>query len=99
MSENSANGTGEQRGADRRGVAGQALARALRGRCVRRGPSRPGRVSYSTSREAGCSPVPGCGAALFPSDTKFESGSGWPSFYRALDDGVDQRAQSTGASA
>lgn len=28
----------------------------------------------------------GCGTALFDADTKFKSGSGWPSFWDALDD-------------
>lgn len=30
----------------------------------------------------------GCHAQLFDSQTKFESGSGWPSFYEAIDEGA-----------
>ena len=30
----------------------------------------------------------GCGRSLFSSDTKYESGTGWPSFYQPLDGAV-----------
>jgi peptide-methionine (R)-S-oxide reductase len=30
----------------------------------------------------------GCGTALFDSDTKYESGSGWPSFFKPLEQAV-----------
>ena len=40
-----------------------------------------GSGEYAFSKDAGMYRCAGCGAELFASDTKFDSGTGWPSFY------------------
>jgi peptide-methionine (R)-S-oxide reductase len=48
----------------------------------------PGTSPFLDEHRAGTFVCAACGQALFASETKFESGSGWPSFYDAVNKAV-----------
>jgi peptide-methionine (R)-S-oxide reductase len=53
------------------------------------GTERAGTSALNQEKRKGVYLCAGCGEPLFDSQTKYESGSGWPSFYEPRDNAVD----------
>jgi len=53
------------------------------------GTERPGSSPLNKEKRKGTFACAGCDLPLFSSDTKFESGTGWPSFYQPLAKAVE----------
>ena len=53
------------------------------------GTERPGSSPLNVEKRGGTFYCAGCGQPLFSSETKFESGTGWPSFFAPLKDAVE----------
>lgn len=58
--------------------------RVLRGH----GTERPGSSPLNAEKRPGTFVCAGCGQALFAADTKYESGTGWPSFWAPIGEGA-----------
>lgn len=54
------------------------------------GTERAGTSPLNMEKRNGVFHCAGCGQALFAADTKFESGTGWPSFWQPLEGAVGE---------
>ena len=54
------------------------------------GTEAPFSGKYYTNKEDGIYTCICCGLPLFESDTKFDSGTGWPSYFEAIEDSITE---------
>src|ERR1700760_5157361 len=59
------------------------------------GTERPGSSPLLKEHRKGIFACAGCDLPLFSSDTKFESGTGWPSFYQPLENAAGETKDRT----
>ena len=59
------------------------------------GTERPGSCALNYEKRAGTFACAGCANPLFSSKTKFDSGTGWPSFWQPLPNAVGQESDTT----
>jgi peptide-methionine (R)-S-oxide reductase len=59
------------------------------------GTEEPYSSPLNDEHRAGVFGCAGCSLDLFSSDTKFDSGTGWPSFFKAMDNAVLERKDDT----
>ena len=59
------------------------------------GTEPPGSSPLNKEKRDGTFKCAGCGQPLFPADTKFESGTGWPSFWRPMENAVETTTDSS----
>ena len=78
----------ERSDAEWRAILDESQYRILRNGSTERAGSSP----LNKEKRAGIFACAGCGQPLFSSTTKFESGTGWPSFYQPLPDAVATKA-------
>jgi peptide-methionine (R)-S-oxide reductase len=59
------------------------------------GTEPPGSSPLNAEKRDGTFKCAACGQSLFSSETKFESGTGWPSFWKPLEEAVAETADSS----
>lgn len=63
--------------------------------CRQHGTEAPFSGTYNDNKEEGLYRCVCCDAPLFESETKFDSGTGWPSYYEGVEDAITEIKDNT----